>query len=345
MSLPPVEIPLGAMRFNSDSQKLEYFNGQIWMQVHTFSPDLNGGARGCWAGGAKDPSAGNPSTNAIDYVTIATAGNATDFGDLTESKNQIAGAGSRVRGYCIGGGNHPTNNRLNTIEYITFSSTGNGTDFGDLNTTTASKKSRMAAANSGTRAVTTGSISADYNTMWYITMTTSGIGEDFGDSTFLRENPAACSSPTRMISAGGSDGSSTNYNNIEYITIATLGNAIDFGDLTVARTTRAAASNSTRGLWCGGKTPSVGKVIDYSTIATLGNAINFGELPTAVGHEGDACSSPVRVLISGGGTGPNAGLNVINYVTIATQGDAVDFGDRTNDEKRPGAMSNANGGL
>jgi len=27
MSLPPVEIPLGAMRFNSDSQKLEYWSG------------------------------------------------------------------------------------------------------------------------------------------------------------------------------------------------------------------------------------------------------------------------------------------------------------------------------
>ena len=35
MSLPPVEIPLGAMRFNSDSQKLEYWNGSVWMQIHT----------------------------------------------------------------------------------------------------------------------------------------------------------------------------------------------------------------------------------------------------------------------------------------------------------------------
>ena len=342
---PPVEVPQGAIRLNTDSQKLEFYAQDQWWQMATDVPTLDGGARGCWAGGAKDPSAGNASTNAIDYVTIATAGNATDFGDLTESKNQIAGAGSKVRGYCLGGGNHPTNNRLNTIEYITFSSTGNGTDFGDLNTTNASEKSRMAAANSGTRAVTTGSISADYNTMWYITMTTSGIGEDFGDSTFKRENPAACSSPTRMISAGGSDGSSTNYNNIEYITIATLGNAQDFGDLSLARTTRAAASNSTRGLWCGGKTPSNGKVIDYSTIATLGNAVNFGELPTDTDHGHDACSSPIRVVVAGGGTGPNAGLNVINYLTIATQGNAVDFGDRTNDEKRPGAMSNANGGL
>ena len=51
MSLPPVEIPLGAMRFNSDSQKLEYFNGDAWMQVHTFSPNLDGGGRGACFGG------------------------------------------------------------------------------------------------------------------------------------------------------------------------------------------------------------------------------------------------------------------------------------------------------
>ena len=77
MSLPPVEIPLGAMRFNSDSQKLEYFNGQVWMQVHTFSPDLNGGGRG-------QNMAGTNYTQTIDYITISTAGNAVDFGDLIE---------------------------------------------------------------------------------------------------------------------------------------------------------------------------------------------------------------------------------------------------------------------
>ena len=80
MSLPPVEIPLGAMRFNSDSQKLEYFNGQVWMQVHTFSPNLDGGARGVFMGNFTEVSPG--STGTIDYVTISSQGNATDFGDL-----------------------------------------------------------------------------------------------------------------------------------------------------------------------------------------------------------------------------------------------------------------------
>ena len=40
MSLPPSEIPLGAMRFNFDSQKLEYWMGSAWMQIQTFSPNL-----------------------------------------------------------------------------------------------------------------------------------------------------------------------------------------------------------------------------------------------------------------------------------------------------------------
>ena len=77
MSLPPKEIPLGAMRFNSDSHKLEYFNGYEWMQVNTFNPDLNGGGRG-------QNMAGSNYTQTIDYVTISTAGNAVDFGDLIE---------------------------------------------------------------------------------------------------------------------------------------------------------------------------------------------------------------------------------------------------------------------
>ena len=65
MSLPPVEIPLGAMRFNSDSQKLEYWNGSAWMQIQTFTPNLDGGVRGFFLGGG-DPAP----TNRIDFITI-----------------------------------------------------------------------------------------------------------------------------------------------------------------------------------------------------------------------------------------------------------------------------------
>ena len=66
MSLPPSEIPLGAMRFNSDSQKLEYWMGSAWMQIQTFSQNLDGGARGMYMGGDKNPQPITVPPNEID---------------------------------------------------------------------------------------------------------------------------------------------------------------------------------------------------------------------------------------------------------------------------------------
>ena len=137
MSLPPVEIPLGAIRFNSDSNRLEYWNGSIWMQIDTFSPNLDGGARGAWGVGR------TPSYNdTIDFITISTAGNATDFGNLIAAKAVEGALSSSTRGVW-GGGYNPV---MNTIEFITFSSTGNASDFGDI--TGATGGTGMGAANS-----------------------------------------------------------------------------------------------------------------------------------------------------------------------------------------------------
>ena len=54
---------------------------------HSMSSDIDG--RGCWAGGYLiSPGA---TTDAIEYVTIASTGNGTDFGDLTTNVYQGAG--------------------------------------------------------------------------------------------------------------------------------------------------------------------------------------------------------------------------------------------------------------
>ena len=79
-------VPLGAMRFNSDSQKLEYWMGSAWMQIQTFSPNLDGGVRGFFLGGG-DPAP----TNRIDFITISTQGNSTDFGDNTHANYAMGG--------------------------------------------------------------------------------------------------------------------------------------------------------------------------------------------------------------------------------------------------------------
>jgi hypothetical protein len=66
-------------------------------------------------------------SNVIDYVTIANTGNATDFGNLTEEKVDVASAHSTTRGIRMGG-----NTDTNVMDYITMANTGNATDFGDL---------------------------------------------------------------------------------------------------------------------------------------------------------------------------------------------------------------------
>ena len=70
----------------------------------------------------------------MDYITIASTGNATDFGDLLDG-NQGQGRGNMsntTRGVFAGGFDYPAGNTLNTLQYITIASTGNATDFGDL---------------------------------------------------------------------------------------------------------------------------------------------------------------------------------------------------------------------
>ena len=88
--------------------------------------------RAVFAGGSTLIS-GSGIVNTIDYVTISSTGNATDFGDTTLARSFVpAGAASSTRGL-YGGGVNSGFGTINNIEYITIASTGNGTDFGDLN--------------------------------------------------------------------------------------------------------------------------------------------------------------------------------------------------------------------
>ena len=96
MSLTPkTPIPTGAVRYNTDSNKMEVYIGDTWMQVAVSTPNLDGGARAIRAGGQVGGSP-FPRTDTMDFVTIPTAGNATDFGNLTQVKFGPAGAGSKT---------------------------------------------------------------------------------------------------------------------------------------------------------------------------------------------------------------------------------------------------------
>ena len=86
----------------------------------------------------------------MDYITIASAGNASDFGDLEFVTGWASGLDNGTRGVFSGFNNTSATGADTTfgncpqISYITIASTGNYTDFGDL---TARRYGLAAASN------------------------------------------------------------------------------------------------------------------------------------------------------------------------------------------------------
>ena len=150
-------------------------------------------SRAVFAGGNQNPSGSGgddrPSTNVMDYVTIASTGNATDFGDLTVAKDNSSGAGSSTRALFGGGGTgtRPTRPPTDNIDYITIASTGNATDFGNL----TSETTIMGQGTNKIRALFAGGQGAapgytKQNKIDKVTIASTGNASDFGDLTVTR---------------------------------------------------------------------------------------------------------------------------------------------------------------
>jgi hypothetical protein len=272
-------------------------------------------------------------TNVISSVVISSLGNATDFGDLSYTRQLQYSCASSSRGI-FAGGNTPT---INNISFITFSTSGNASSFGSLSTA----RYGGAGLSNSTRGIFAAG-SGPIGNIDFITIASTGNSTNFGNATPVGENTGAFASPTRGVWAGGSGP----VNVIEYVTIATTGNSLDFGDLTVALTDSGGASNSTRGLVGGSYSAGVYNTINYVTIASTGNAIDFGDL-NVVGYGNRGAASSTRALFAGGlnAGGGFAYNNAIEYVTINTTGNSSDFGDLTVSVYDLSACSNAHGGL
>ena len=65
----------------------------------------------------------------IDFITIQSAGDAIDFGDLTLARYLSANMLNSIRAVIAGGGSPSA---TNTIDFVTIQTTGNASDFGDL---------------------------------------------------------------------------------------------------------------------------------------------------------------------------------------------------------------------
>ena len=122
----------------------------------------------------------------IEYITFATKGNGTLFGELTGSALMARSGGalsSHTRGIFAGSnpGSPSPANKSNIMEYITIATLGNSIDFGDL---FAACTSCLGTSNNVRGVFAGGYVSpTEVNTIQYITIATTGNALDFGDLT------------------------------------------------------------------------------------------------------------------------------------------------------------------
>ena len=350
-------IKPGAIRFNTDSMKLEIFRGSAnyegtasmagigtlaagqWEEIQATSPEVQtGGTRALFGGGY---SPGN--VNTIDYANLDSTGNAIDFGNLTQARYSAGALASRTRGVWGGGNSGPN---VDTIDYVTISSTGDAIDFGDL----VSARAYVNGLSNQTRGLFFGGTSPTLNIIEYITIASTGDAIDFGDLSVATFAIKGCASSTRGIFSGGQQ-STPVVNTIEFVEISTLGNAADFGDLTVVQEYHGALSNAIRGIFGGGQpapnpTTCINN-ISYITIATLGNALDFGDLSHLESRDGGAAASSTRGVFAGGDNAapPYTKVDHMDYIQIMTTGNSIDFGNLTDARNHMNGCSNGHGGL
>ena len=340
--LPPIgSPPVGSFRFNDETNMMEYYNGNEWMNITSTSPEVQtGGTRAVRMGGNLAPNW----INNIDYWNVDTTGNATDFGDLANNVFGGAVVSSRTRGLYGGGYKTPTHSGSTTqIERIEFATPSNGIDYNDL----TQARMDFSGMSNQTRGVMAGGTNnpgggwTSYNIIDYVTIASAANAVDFGDiaagaSSQPGSNGAA--SPTRGVFASGSQQA-----DISMITIASAGNTTDWGDMNMGNATVGSDSNAIRVIYAGAYNSTK---IKYSTIATGGDAVDFGDT-TVKKYIPAVAASSTRACIAGGKQqpSPNAMENSIEYVQIMSEGNSIDFGNLTQSVYNCQGLSNGHGGL
>jgi len=268
---------IGYFQINSGGENASDF-GDLNTSDAFYNASCSSSTRGLFIGGGSGGSALNEN---IDYVTIATTGNATNFGQMSSiptnggngrgayfgaaCSSSTRGVISRVKALSAG-------SETRDLNYVTIATTGTTIDFGDLSANTDKYNGALSSPTRGVWIVRTGS----YN-MEYVTIASTGNSTDFGSINESGQGgPAGASSSTRGLFCTGDS------NVIKYITIATTGTASDFGDLTTQSQGMAFVSDSITAVRCGGYDGSgFRNTMDSVTIATTGNATDFGDLTQA----------------------------------------------------------------
>jgi len=325
--------------------------GDIWNIKEQYKKEMgrlwSRGDRGVFAGGQDAPAS---YSNIIEYVSISSTGNATDFGDLTLARAQFSGIGSSTRSMFGGGRINDSGGATNIIDYITLASTGNAADFADRTITMG----LGAGGSNDVRGLFAGG-SPVTDTIDHISIASLSNAIDFGNLSAGRYYLSAGDNPIRIFWIGGQSPASpaaAKYKNIiEFSTINTLGNAVDYGDLSNAISSHSAASSNTRCVTSSGTKDNTGAYSppQFFEAASTGSGTEFGDLDIQKDSNTGATSNSVRILVAGGAEreSPSAShSDIIEYRAIAFPGNFVDFGDLTDGRRYGiGGTSQSHGGL
>ena len=173
----------------------------------------------------------------IDYVQIATLGNALDFGDLDGNKVGCNGMASPVRG--IIHGNELTNEN---VEMITIASKGNAVKFGEMDDT----RRGCGSISNGIRGLVAGGYNGGERVSLISSciMASEGNFTSFGDLTSAHDSGTGMCNSVRGIFTGGYPDHSEPMRSINF---ASGGDAVSFGFDTLQRGQAAAYCSDSHG--------------------------------------------------------------------------------------------------
>lgn len=274
---------------------------------------------------------GNPSgNNTVDKYPLASDGNATDVGDLTDARRYGAGHSSLTHAYTAGGGyTPPAANFRNIIDRYPFSTDENATDVGDLFVATQAS----AAATSSTDGYLAGGGTtpspAGTNIIQKYPLTASSSSTDTADLTITVTGAAGATSSTDGYAMGGTVGGTVT-NVVDKFPFSSDANSTDVGDTTVARQLGAGGSSTTHGYLAGGYIgPTWSNVIDKFPFSSDGNLTDVGNLYQTKGWV-SGVSSTTSGYANGGIIGPITTYTVnLDKYSFASDGNGSDVGNLT----------------
>ena len=211
-------------------------NTQEFGQMNTHRDQAKGtgsnGTKALMGGGYSDPGAGSTTwgVNDMDHVTVASTGDAGDFGNLAEAAGEGGHDGGSNGTLLFFHGGFATNDQSIHMEQTTIASGSGGINAGDLE----AKSNSQAVSNGDSKCLIMGGYIGSGGALTSVSKhsfhTSNNATSYSGTSAGIYQAGTACATD-RVVVAGGQQNDWAKINVIQYFAVASEGDSTDKGDL------------------------------------------------------------------------------------------------------------------